>query len=197
MKTSLLDRFIKRGKNTTAENIFICIAAALTGTFYFYEYYYERIVHIHSLICIVISILIAAIWIICSLISGRNKKISFVIFAFLYWSIPYIYILCYSANSSGKHISKWLKIADRVARALFYNPFYEVAKKTGASSGALAATLLILVMGAYVCGYVLSVRDEKKSEKYDGEYELDEDEELYDDTDEESGKSPDDEEEDY
>ncbi len=198
MKTVLLDRLLNGKKNSTAENIFICIAAALTGTFYFYEYYYEKIVHIHSLICIVISIAITAIWLICSYCSGRNKKIGFVIFAFLYWSLPYIYILYYAAKSEEAHVSKWLTFADRIAKALFYNPFYEVAKRTGASSGALAATLLILVMAAYICGYILSVRSENRlaeGSDYDGEYELDEDdEELYRDPDEDVPDQPEDDE---
>ena len=201
MRTSLLEKIIKHRKNSTAENIIICIATALAGTFYFYEYYYDRKLHIHSLLCILISAVIAVTWIVCSLLSGKDKKMGFAVFAFLYWSIPYIYILFYSSQSSGgAHVSKWLTFLDKIAKALFYNPFYEVAKKTGASSGALAGTLLILVMAAYICGYILSVRYEKSQnislENYDGEYEADEDDGLYDedteDRDEDKDKDEDD-----
>ncbi|MBP3855260.1 MAG: hypothetical protein IK990_06580 [Ruminiclostridium sp.] len=182
MKTGLLERFVKSGKNTLAENIVVCIAAALAGTFYFYEYYYESHIQIHSTLCLLITAAIAVIWLVCAAKSGKDGKLGFIIFAFLYWSIPYIYILYYSSRDNLHNYSKWLSIADRIAKALLYNPFFEAAKKLGTSTVVLAAVLLILVMAAYIGGFFAAHRFRTVSEStgddsYEGEYVMDEEEE--------------------
>ena len=179
MKVGLLERFINGKKNTLSENIIICIAAALAGTFYFYEYYYGD--NIHKLACLLITAAITVTWLICSACSGRDGKLGFMIFAFLYWSIPYIYILWYDTRDNLHDYNKWLAMSNKVARALLINPFDEAAKTLGTSTINLAPILLILVMGMYIAGFLLkrtyeakrASADEDIYREYDGEYVID------------------------
>ena len=158
MKAGLLEKFVKCRKNTLAENIFICLAAALAGTFYFYEYYYGA--RIHNILCVLITVVLAAVWLVCSALSGKEKKIGFIIFAFLYWSIPYVYTLWYSSRDNLHDYNKWLAMSNRIAKALLCNPFDTAAEKTGTTSVVYAAVLLVLVMAVYVAAFLIR-------EKYD------------------------------
>ena len=193
MKTGLKERFIKGGKNTLSENMIVCIAAALAGTFYFYEYYYESQFALHTNLSLVISAVIFVIWLICAAFSGKDGKIGFVVFAFLYWSLPYIYLLYYSSRDNLSNYSKWLALLKRAATAMLYNPFYEAAKKFGTDPVTLAAVLLICIMGVYVAAYFvrrsydneLKASEEIDYDDYDGEYVIDEDDRDYEDDDEE------------
>ncbi len=183
MKTGLLERFVKSGKNTLSENIIVCIAAALAGTFYFYEYYYEVQIQIHSTLCLLITAVIAVIWLVCAAKSGKDGKLGFIIFAFLYWTTPYLYILYYASRDNIRNFNEWLAILNRAAKAILYNPFYEAAEKLGTTTVVLASILLILVMFSYIGGYFAARRFNAGKEKaasleYEGEYEMDEDE-LY------------------
>ena len=179
MKVGLLERFIKGKKNTLPENIIICIATALAGTFYFYEYYYGE--KIHTFACLFIAAAIAVTWLICSACSGRDGKLGFMIFAFLYWSIPYIYILWYDTRDNLHDYNKWLAMSNKVARALLLNPFDEAAKKIGTSSVVIASVLLIFVMAMYIAGFLLKRTFEAKAasaneviyQEYEGEYVMD------------------------
>ncbi len=186
MKVGLIERFAGKGKATLGENIIVCIAAALAGTFYFYEYYYESWANVHTLMCVGISVTIALIWIASAFQSGKNGRIGFIIFAFLYWSIPYIYILYYSSRDNLRDYSAVLAFVNRIAKAVLNNPFSETADKLATNSATLAATLLVLIMLAYVGGFFLSrrfknVHDIREYElvTYEGEYELDDS--IYDD----------------
>lgn len=160
MKTGLLERFVKGKTNTLAENIIICAATALAGTFYFYEYAYGEKVRMFA--CLAITVLTALIWVICSVKSGRDGKIGFLIFAFLYWSVPYIYILWYGSRDNLRDYNKWLSMSNRIAGAMLNNPFSEAAEKLKTSPVTLAAVLLIIVMIAYVAGFLLKMRYESK-----------------------------------
>jgi hypothetical protein len=180
MKVGLLDKFIKGRKNSLPENIIICIVTALAGTFYFYECYYGE--KIHAAACLFITAAIAVTWIICSVCSGRDGKLGFLIFAFLYWSVPYIYILWYETRDNLHEYNKWLAMSNKIAKALLINPFEEAAERTGISAVTLAAVLLLSVMVTYIVGFLIKRHyeaksasgDEKNSDDYNGEYVLDE-----------------------
>ena len=180
MKVGLLERFVNGRKNTLPENIIVCIATALAGTFYFYEYYYGE--KVHTLVCLFISIAIAVTWLICSVCSGRDGKLGFMIFAFLYWSIPYIYILWYDTRDNLHDYNKWLAMSNKVAKAVLLNPFDEAARKLGTSPINLASILLIFVMGMYIAGFLFKRTYEAKRasaneviyQEYEGEYVIDE-----------------------
>lgn len=191
MKTGLKERFIKGGKNTLSENIIVCIAAALAGTFYFYEYYEGRFTH-HADLSIAISAVIFVIWLICAAFSGKDGKIGFIIFSFLYWSVPYLYLLYYHSRNNVEGYSKWLAMFNRICTAVLYNPFYEASKKIGTDPVTLAAILLICVMGVYVAAFFIRRSyDSKRAElleaddedDYDGEYIRDEEDAYEDDED--------------
>lgn len=192
MKLGLKERFIKGGKNTLFEDIIICIAAALAGTFYFYEYYYESQFALHTRLSLAITVVIFVIWLICAAFCGKEGKIGFVIFSFLYWSVPYLYLLYYHSRDNVKEYSKWLAMLSDIFTAVLYNPFYEAAKKLGTDAVTLAAILLICVMGVYVAAYFVrrsydsaredSLEDDDDDDEYDGEYIQDEE---YDEGDDE------------
>ena len=153
MKVRLLERFVNGRKNTLPENIIVCIATALAGTFYYYEYYYGE--NLHTFVCLFISAAIVITWLLCSVCSGRDGKPGFMIFAFLYWSVPYIYILWYDTRDNLHNYNKWLAMSNKIARALLLNPFDEAAKKLGASPIDITAILLIFVMVMYIAGFLL------------------------------------------
>ena len=189
MKPGLKERFIRGGKNTLSENIIVCLAAALAGTFYFYEYYYESRFAVHTGLSLAITAAIFVIWLICAAFSGKDGKIGFIIFSFLYWSVPYLYLLYYYSRDNVANYSKWLSMFSKICTALLYNPFYEAAKKMGTDSVTLAAILLICVMGVYVAAFFIkrsydSARAERletdDEEDYDGEY-IRDDEDDYED----------------
>ncbi len=162
------DKSSPGGRDTFGENIAVCTAASLAGTFYFYEYYYEQWFSVHSIMCIAITAVIALIWMVCAFRSGRNCKLGFIVYAFLYWSVPYIYILYYSSRDNLMDYSAALAFMNRLFRAILYNPFSEAAEKLGTSSVTLAAILLVLIMLMYVCGNLLPKLSRKKSDT-DGE----------------------------
>lgn len=178
MKIGLLERFIKGKTNSLSENIIVCVGTALTGTFYFYEYRCGE--ELRSVIGMTVSVLIAVIWMICAATSGRDEKIGFVIFSFLYWSVPYIYTLWYESRDNLMDYNKWLSMSNRAAVAVLTNPFSAAAEKFGTSPVILAAILLILVMLAYISGLLVKRRyDTNRTEMSDpdGEYEIDDDDE--------------------
>lgn len=194
MKTGLKERFIKGGKNTLSENIIVCIAAALAGTFYFYEYYYESRLALHTNLSLCISAVIFVIWLICAAFSGKDGKIGFIIFSFLYWSVPYVYLLYYSSRDNLTGYSKWLAMFKRIASAMLYNPFYEASKKLETDPVTLAAVLLICIMGVYIAAFfvrrsydngIQESMEADDNDDYDGEYVIDEDDPEYEDYDDE------------
>ena len=178
MKNSLLENFVNGGRNTLAENITVCTTTALAGTFYFYENHFG--VKIHTVFCVLITAAIAAIWLICALFSGKDGKIGFVIFSFLYWSVPYVYILWYGARDNLHDYSKILSACNKTAGALLYNPFYEASEMMDTNPDILASILVILIMVAYVAGYLIKrISEAKRNDNnylnYD-EYIIDDDE---------------------
>lgn len=189
MKLGLLEKFVGSRKNTLPENIVICAAIALAGTFYNYEYFYGSTVH--SVVCLLITAFLAAAWIICAAFNGKDGKIGFLIFSFLYWSIPYIYVLWYESRDNLRDYNKYLAAINKITKAVLYNPFAEAAKKIGSSPIILAFILLITVMVAYIAGFLINRFYSTKTEKskdfdYDGEYEIDDDDDPEEDDSEEA-----------
>lgn len=162
MKVGLLERFASGVKCTLPENIAVCTAAALAGTFYFYEYYYGE--RLHTAACLAITALIAVIWLVCSVCSGRDRRVGFIVFSFLYWGAPYVYILWYGTRDNLHDYNKWLAAISKAAKALLYNPFYTAAEKLGSSPAVLASVLLIFVMAGHIAGYLLYRAYEKRKE---------------------------------
>lgn len=173
----LLERFIKGKKNTLPENIILCAATALSGTFCFYEYRYGETANAYAGMLIAAAIVIA--WAVCAVCSGRDGKLGFMIFSFLYWSVPYIYILWYDSRDNLHDYNKWLAMFSKIAKALLYNPFYVWAKNLGTTPAVLAAILLTAVMCLYIIGFLLNRSFEERiahsedDKAYDGEYVMD------------------------
>ncbi len=180
MKLRPVDIFLKAGKNTVLENCIVCMAASLVGTFFYYEYWFETRIQIHKPITWIIAAAIFFIWIKCALISGKDGKISFAIFSFIYWGLPYIYILIYSGRDNVRDYNKWLSMLNRIAKALDLNPFADQAKQFGTSPQVLTAVLLFLIMAAFAGGFFIKRLhnerlDNNDASDYDGEYVMDSD----------------------
>ena len=157
-KGELLERFIATGKkNTTLENILICFAAALAGTYYYYERSKDFLIYFPY----IITVLIFAVWMGCALVSGKDRKLGFLIFAYAYWLLPYIYTLYYASRNNVKNYSKVLTMIDEIAEALLKNPFALAAEKLRLDTVAMAALLMMCVMICYTAGYFLAFYYEK------------------------------------
>lgn len=167
MKVGLSEVSYENRKNTLAENIVVCIAVSLAGTFYFCEYFYGET--IHTAVCLILTAAIAVTWLICSLCSGRDGRLGFMIFAFLYLGIPYIYILWYGTRDNLHDYNKWLAMSNKIAKAILCDPFGEAAQKTGSSPETLAAVLLISVMAAYIAGILITIAKSAKTAAGRGE----------------------------
>ncbi len=185
MKYSPMELFIKARKNTLPEQIWVCIAAALTSTFYFYEYQYERFAPIRAPFLLFMTVVIFAVWIICSFFSGRDGRFGFAVFTFLYWGIPFVYTLFYAGRDNLRGYNKWLSMLNKISNALLCNPFSEASGKLNTSPQVMAAALVLISLACYIAGlllkrrYVMSMAD-KSAEGYDGEYIRDEEDDSTD-----------------
>ena len=156
MMTNITARFFTGRKEKLTGSIILCAAASLSGTFYFYEHQYGEQVHIA--VCMILTAVIAAVWLSCSAVSGRDGKPGFMVFAFLYWGAPYVYLLWYGTRDNLHDYNKWLAMLSKAAKAVLYRPFETAAEKLGTSSAALAAILLISSAAAYTVFAVIKFR---------------------------------------
>lgn len=172
---SPMQLFLNARKNTLPENIWVCIAAALIPTFYFYEYQYESFGSIREPLLLIMAPVIFILWISCSLFSGRDGRFGFAIFTFVYWGLPYAYTLFYAGRDNIRQYNKWLAMINKVCSALLCNPFSEVSSKTNIAPQVFAALLVIISLAVYMGGFFLKHRFDAKladnsGEGYDGEY---------------------------
>lgn len=177
---SPMQLFLKARKNTLPENIWVCIAAALISTFYFYEYQYEKFAPIREPLLLGMTAVIFVIWIICSLLSGRDGRFGFAIFTFAYWGVPYAYTIFYANRDNLEHYNKWLALINRICSAMLCNPFSEVSERTNIAPQVFAALLVIISLAIYIGGFFLKRRYDAKladnsGDGYEGEYTRDDD----------------------
>ncbi len=174
MKFSPLDLFLKARKNTLPENILVCMAAALTSTFYFYEYQYEKFFPIREPILLCMTGAIFLIWISCSFFAGRDGRFGFAVFTFVYWAVPFVYTLYYAGRDNVRQYNKWLSLINKAFTAMLSNPFSTVAEKTNTVPQTYAALLVMISLAVYMLGFFIMRRlDEKYGDdngNYDGEY---------------------------
>lgn len=174
MRFSPVELFLKARKNTLPESILVCIAAALTSTFYFYEYQYEKFFPLREPLLLFMTAAIFLIWISCSLFAGRDGRFGFAIFTFAYWAVPFVYTLYYAGRDNVRQYNKWLALINKICSGLLNNPFSTVAEKTNTVPQTYAALLVMISLAVYMLGFFIRRRLEEKygdgEEGYDGEY---------------------------
>ena len=176
-KFSLAQILMRRGKNTLPENIFVCVGAALAGTFYYYDHQTRLPENFHIIMCLLVTAVIFVTWLVCSAQSGKDSKLGFAVFTFIYWGAPYIYTIYYENRTGG--YSKWLAIFNRIARALLINPFSDAGEKLNMGPQFMAAVLVLLSMLTFMGGFFAKHLYDKRhgddnSGEYEGEYVIDE-----------------------
>ena len=114
MVKKIFSRFVLSGKNSTLENILLCLAVSLAGSFMFFEHYKAFMDTVRPLV----TVLIFVTWAVCGFASGKKKSIGFAVFGGAYWLIPYLYMLFYSARDNVRGYSKWLSLLNKTADML-------------------------------------------------------------------------------
>lgn len=147
-KGKLIELFMASGRDRAFSVMMICAAAALTGTFY----YYDRQYSFSTDICVSITFVIFFVWLLFALLSGKDRRIGFIVFSYAYWLIPYLYVLFYNSRDNVRNYDKWLSMINRIASAILKNPFYVAANRLRTDPTVLAAVLLMSVMIFYVLG---------------------------------------------
>ncbi len=163
MITKLPSRYLYGKKVSLPANIILCILTSLAGTFYYYEYFYGEA--LRSAVCLILSVIIAGVWLICSVQCGRDGRLGFLICAYAYWGAPYVYLLWYGTRDNLHDYNKWLAMISKAARALLYYPFDEAAKKLGTSPLVPAAVLVISVTVVYTAAAL--IKENNGAEKSD------------------------------
>ncbi len=155
----LLRSFMENRSYNAAERIMMCALIALSGTFFFYDYYQS----FAEIARIVITALIFVIWFYCALCAGKDKQWGFIIFGYLYWVIPYIYILYYNSRDNVRGYSKWLSLFNKIADMLFAKPFEYAAGKLGTDSVTLACIVLGGTTLLFIGGFMMRFFYERKN----------------------------------
>ncbi len=155
----LLRSFMENRRYNAAERIMMCALIALSGTFFYYDYYQS----FADIARIVITVLIFAIWFYCALCAGKDKQWGFITFGYLYWVIPYIYMLYYSSRDNVRGYSKWLSLFNKIADMIFAKPFEFVAGKLGTDSVTLACVVLGGTTILFIGGFLMRFFYERKS----------------------------------
>lgn len=148
MVKKLFTRFMLSRKNSALENILLCAAISLAGSFVFFE-------RSNSLVGAArpfVTVLIFVTWAVCGFASGKNKSIGFVVFGGAYWLIPYLYMLFYSSRDNVRGYSKWLSLLNKFADLLFNKPFEAAAEEMHTGIWLLVVTLVIVTGSAYFIG---------------------------------------------
>lgn len=142
----------KRGYNT-AERIMMCLLTALSGTFFFYEYYQP----FADAARIIITFLIFIIWFYCAFCSGKDRQWGFAVFEILYWMIPYIYLIFYNSRDNVRGYSKWLSLLNKIADMLFLKPFEFSADKLDIAAEMMAAAVFCGTTLSFFVGYAMKI----------------------------------------
>lgn len=148
MVKKVFSRFMLSKKNKALENILLCAAISLAGSFIFFE-------RSNSLVDAArpfVTVLIFVTWAVCGFASGKNKSIGFAIFGGAYWLVPYLYMLFYSSRDNVRGYSKWLSLLNKFADLLFNKPFEAAAEEMHTEIWMLVVTLVIVTGSAYFIG---------------------------------------------
>lgn len=154
---SLLKRFVNEKKVSAAEKMMLCVIASLSALFYWHE---NHIPHAGMIKLFVFGVM-AAVWIWCAVISGRDRKASFPVFMCIYWMLPYAFAFYYPHRDNVRHYSKALSFINRISKEIAFSPFSEVSVRTGISINILITIFLLCIVFFYVFGYLIRCRYEK------------------------------------
>ena len=156
----LLRSFMENRRYNAAERIMMCALIALSGTFFYYDYYQS----FADIARIVITVLIFVVWFYCALCAGKDKQWGFIIFGYLYWVVPYIYMVYYNSRDNVRGYSKWLSLFNKIADMIFVKPFEFVAGKLEIDPVALACVVLGGTTFLFIGGFLMRFFYERKSD---------------------------------
>ncbi len=159
MVKKVFSRFMLSKKNSALENILLCAAVALAGSFIFFERSNSMVDAARPFV----TVLIFVTWAVCGFASGKNKSIGFAIFGGAYWLVPYLYMLYYSSRDNVRGYSKWLSLLNKTADLLFNKPFEAAAEDMHTEVWMLVITLVIVTGSAYFIGMNLHSIYESKA----------------------------------
>ena len=157
--SSILKAFMENRGYNAAERIMMCAFIAISGTFYFYDYYQS----FSEIARLVITVLIFVIWFWCSFCAGKDKQFGFITFGYLYWVIPFVYVLFYNSRDNVRGYSKWLSLFNKIADMILVKPFEFIAGKTASDPMAFACVVLGGSTILFVLGYVLRLFYERRT----------------------------------
>lgn len=149
----ILDGYMNTKRYNTAERILFCAAIALTGTFY----YFDRFNSFMGFGRFAVALLIFAVWFWSAFSAGKDRQTGFIAFAYLYWTIPYLYTLWYGTRDNIREYSKWLALLNRISSYIFFKPFEEFGKMLNIGSDVLVCILLIVTAVLFITGITLSI----------------------------------------
>ena len=155
-------RFLLNRKNSLLENIVLCLAITLASAFFQYDYYYFFM----DILRAITSVLLLVTWLWCGFISGRDKKWGFLIFAGVYWLVPFVYILWYDSVDILTYEDAFPMFLYRWAYLLFRLPLLTVAQFTECDVYIWIVSLVILTFTVYFIGVNAEniLRDRNSSE---------------------------------
>lgn len=151
--------FMENRSFNAAERIMMCAFIALSGTFYFYDFYQS----FSDIARVVITALIFLVWFWCALCAGKDKQFGFIIFGYLYWVIPFVYTLYYNSRDNVRGYSKWLSLFNKIADMLFVKPFEFVSAKAESSPTTFACIVLGGTTLLFVAGFIMRIFYERKT----------------------------------
>ena len=149
--TSILNFATKR-KNSFIEDIILCIGITLASGFYFYENFYPLMPQIR----LFLLVFLLCVWFGLAFKYGIRKKYSFLIFAALYWQLPYAVMVAYSMNDNVRHYSKLLTFLNKTAVILVQNPLNILNEKLGTQPFVTIVIVLLFTLSLYILGSSLS-----------------------------------------
>ncbi|MCH5208943.1 MAG: hypothetical protein J1F04_08660 [Oscillospiraceae bacterium] len=153
--------FLMSRKNSLLENIVLCLAVTLTSAFLVYDSYYFFM----DILRTVVSVMLFIAWLWCGFLSGRDRKWGFLVFAGVYWLVPYVYMLCYSSRNGRTYYDDVLKLLYRFSDLLFNRSLLRVADFTNCDVYIWVLSLIILTFTMYFVGVNVEniLRDRKSS----------------------------------
>lgn len=154
----ILKAFMENRSYNAAERIMMCALIALSGTFFFYDYYQS----FADIARIVITVLIFVIWFFCALCAGKDRQWGFMAFGYMYWAIPYIYMIFYNSRDNVRGYSKWLSLFNKIADMLFAKPFEFAAVKFETEAETLACVVIVGTTVMFLSGVLLRLFYTKK-----------------------------------
>ena len=154
---SLLKRFVNEKKISVIEKMILCVIASLSAVFYWHENHFPHAGAIRAAVFFVM----AAVWIWCAVLTGRDRKASYPVFMCIYWIVPYAFAFYYPLRDNVRHYSKPLSFLNRISTEVAFSPFAEISVRSGIPINTLITIFLFCIVAFYMLGFLIRCRYEK------------------------------------